>query len=106
MITAGVVMAGVLSASLPVATQAPAQFRSGVDVVELNVAVTNGKKVVADLTAADFEVLDNGVRQEVLSVSRELLPIDVTMVIDTSASLTPLLENGDHQRGQSDPPGD
>lgn len=68
------------------------QFRSGVDVVQLTVAVINGKKVVADLTAKDFDVLDNGVKQSVLSVSRELLPIDVTMVIDTSESLTPALQ--------------
>jgi uncharacterized protein (UPF0264 family) len=32
-----------------------AQFRAGVDVVMLNVAVTDGKKNIADLTAADFE---------------------------------------------------
>lgn len=83
-----IVVVTAASGSLPVAARAPAQFRGGVDVVELNVAVTNGKKVVADLTAADFEVRDNGVRQQVLSVSRELLPIDVTMVIDTSESLT------------------
>ena len=66
-------------------------FRTAVDVVELSVAVTSGKTVVADLTATDFEVLDNGVKQDVLGVSRELLPIDVTLVIDTSESLTPAL---------------
>jgi uncharacterized lipoprotein YbaY len=66
-------------------------FRSSVDVVELNVAVTSGKKPVADLTARDFEVTDNRVKQEVLSVSRETEPIDVTMVIDTSESVTETL---------------
>jgi VWFA-related protein len=76
---------------LVVEAQQP-QFRGGVDVVELTVAVMNGKKVVVDLTAEDFQVLDNGMRQDVLSVSRELLPIDVTLVIDTSESLTPALQ--------------
>jgi len=66
-------------------------FRSSVDIVELNVAVSSGKKVVADLTARDFEVTDNRVKQEVLSVSRETEPIDVTMVIDTSESVTETL---------------
>ena len=67
-------------------------FRAGVDVVELSVAVTSGKNVVTDLVAADFAVTDNGVQQEVLSVTRELLPIDVILVLDTSASLTTTLE--------------
>jgi VWFA-related protein len=67
-------------------------FRSGVDVVELAVAVTSGKAFVGDLTAADFEVVDNGVKQHVLSVERESVPIDVILVLDTSDSLTAALE--------------
>ncbi|HXT68653.1 MAG TPA: VWA domain-containing protein [Vicinamibacterales bacterium] len=63
------------------------QFRTGIDVVQLNVAVTDKTKVIADLIAADFEVRDNDVVQEVTNVSREALPIDVTMVIDTSESV-------------------
>jgi uncharacterized lipoprotein YbaY len=66
-------------------------FRTSVDVVELNVAVFSGKKPVADLTARDFEVTDNRVKQAVLSVSRETEPIDVTMVIDTSESVSETL---------------
>ena len=75
-----------------VITQTP-QFRAGVDVVQLNVAVTDKTRVISDLTAADFEVLDNGVRQEVVSVSRETLPIDVTMALDTSESVVQWLQN-------------
>jgi VWFA-related protein len=74
------------------AAQQP-QFRSGVDVVQLNVAVTSKNTVIADLTATDFEILDNGVRQEVTHISREVLPIDVTMVIDTSASVVPWVQS-------------
>jgi hypothetical protein len=65
-----------------------AQFRAGVDVVMLNVAVTDGKKNIADLTAADFEVLDNGVPQEVVSVARETWPIDLMVLMQTSLPLT------------------
>lgn len=65
---------------------AQVQFRSGVDVVTLNVAVTNGQNVVAGLTAADFEVLDNGVPQQVVSLAHESWPIDVTLLIHTKAS--------------------
>ena len=56
--------------------------------VELNVSVTDGRKVVADLTTADFDVFDNGVKQQVVSVTREKFPIDVTLVVDTSRSLS------------------
>jgi hypothetical protein len=74
--------------------QQPPQFRTSVDVVELNVAVLDGRKVVANLTPADFEVTDNGVRQQVLSVTSENVPIDVTMVIDTSESVSePLMRS-------------
>lgn len=77
----------------PTASQQMPQFRTGVDVVQLNVAVTDKTKVISDLVAADFEVLDNGVRQEVVSVSREALPIDVTMALDTSESVVQWIQN-------------
>ena len=75
-----------------VTSQRP-QFRAGVDVVQLNVSVTDRTRVISDLVAKDFEVLDNGVRQEVVSVSRETLPIDVTMALDTSESVVQWLQN-------------
>jgi hypothetical protein len=76
-----------IAALAPIAARQQPQFRTGIDVVQLNIAVTDKTRVVSDLVASDFEVLDNGVRQEVLSISREALPIDVTMAIDTSQSL-------------------
>jgi hypothetical protein len=83
-----VITLGVAALSVPAASQQQMpQFRAGIDVVQLNIAVTDKTRVVSDLVAADFEVLDNGVRQDVMSVSREALPIDVTMAIDTSQSL-------------------
>jgi len=88
-----VLSALVVAAWSGTATTQQQPFRSGVDVVELPVAVTSGRTVVTDLTAQDFEVMDNGVRQKVLSVSRELLPIDVILVLDTSDSLKPALES-------------
>jgi VWFA-related protein len=75
-----------------VTTQRP-QFRTGVDIVQLNVSVTEKTRVISDLVARDFEVLDNGVRQEVVSVSRETVPIDVTMALDTSESVVQWLQN-------------
>jgi VWFA-related protein len=62
-------------------------FRSGVEVVELDVSVTRGGVPVAGLTARDFALTDNGAAQEVASVTLERLPLSVTMVLDTSQSV-------------------
>ncbi len=40
------------------------------------------------MTAADFELLDNGVAQAITDVTYEKLPIDVTVLLDVSASVT------------------
>jgi len=74
-------------------------FRSGVDVVELNVVVSTGNRSVGGLTAEDFAVTDNGVAQTVTSVSLETMPIDVTLVIDSSASISPQLADAIGQAG-------
>jgi len=62
-------------------------FRSGVELVELDVSVTRGGVPVAGLTARDFGLTDNGVAQEVESVTLEKLPLSVTLVLDTSQSV-------------------
>jgi len=70
-----------------------ATFRSGVDAVTVDVSVRKGTRVVTGLGIADFEVLDNGVPQQVTDVSYGKLPIDVTLALDTSFSVSgPLLE--------------
>jgi VWFA-related protein len=68
-------------------------FRSGVDGVVIPVSVRNGNKAVAGLTAADFELRDNGVRQELQDASAEKIPIDVTLLLDLSSSVDgPMLQ--------------
>ena len=62
-------------------------FRSGVEVVELDVSVMRGGAPVAGLTARDFALTDNGVAQDVQSVTLEQLPLSVTLVLDTSQSV-------------------
>jgi len=68
-----------LLASAPAARQAPTrtgppQFRTGVEVVEVDVSVLDAKRrPVRGLTAADFTVLEDGKPQEILSFT----PIDV-----------------------------
>ena len=63
-------------------------FRTSADVVRIDAAVRRDKRPVTGLTADDFEVLDNGVPQQVSDLSYERLPIDVTIVLDVSASVT------------------
>ena len=73
----------------PPAPQQPATvFRTGADVVTVDASVQRERRPVTGLMAADFELLDNGVAQEVTSVTYEKLPIDVTLVLDVSASVT------------------
>jgi VWFA-related protein len=67
-------------------------FRSMANAVAVDVTVRDSKrKSVTGLRASDFEVYDNGVRQEVAEVSYGKLPIDVTVVLDVSFSVTGLM---------------
>jgi VWFA-related protein len=61
-------------------------FHAATDAVEVSVSVRSGRKAVTDLTAADFELLDNGVRQEISAVTMEQVPIDLTLLLDVSPS--------------------
>ena len=63
-------------------------FRTGADVVTVDASVQRERRPVTGLAAADFELLDNGVKQNVTDVTYEKLPIDVTFVLDVSASVT------------------
>ena len=62
-------------------------FRATADVVPVHVSVRTDRSVVNGLTAADFELHDNGVRQEITAVSADSLAVDVTLVVDTSGSV-------------------
>jgi VWFA-related protein len=63
-------------------------FRSGVELVQLDVSVTRGGQPVSNLTARDFALTDMGVAQEVESVTLDRLPLSVTLVLDTSQSVS------------------
>jgi VWFA-related protein len=80
-----VIVAGLLAAQLVSSPQTT--FRSGVEIVELDVSVTRGGVPVAGLTARDFALTDNGIAQQVQSVTLEELPLSVTLVLDTSQSV-------------------
>jgi VWFA-related protein len=70
--------------------QVPAQkptFSSRVEAVRLDALVTDNGRPVRDLGAADFEVFDNGVLQQVDFVNLEQLPLNVILVLDMSGSV-------------------
>jgi len=82
-----VIAAFVLAAAgLPAQTQNPT-FSSKVEAVRVDVLVTEDGKPVRGLRAADFEVLDNGVRQTVEFASAEQLPLNVVFTFDLSDSI-------------------
>jgi Ca-activated chloride channel homolog len=70
------------------AQEQPPVFRASADVVSVDATVQRDRRPVIGLKPADFELLDNGVPQEIADVAYERLPIDVTLVLDVSASVT------------------
>jgi VWFA-related protein len=62
-------------------------FTSRVDAVRVDVLVTEDGRPVQGLTPGDFELLDNGVRQQVDLASFEEIPLNVVLALDMSASL-------------------
>jgi len=88
----------VLIGGTPQATQKPASpkepaegqspaFRAGVDLVSLNVSVSEGPRFITDLQQEDFQVFEDGVKQDVTFFTRSNLPVALALLIDTSASM-------------------
>ena len=64
------------------------QFRVTVDLISLNVTVTDtGNRFVTDLLENDFSVFEDGISQDISVYSRENLPIRMVLLMDTSASM-------------------
>ncbi|HEY6212729.1 MAG TPA: VWA domain-containing protein [Vicinamibacterales bacterium] len=71
------------------AAQPPQQpsFKAGVDLVSLNVTVSDGQRFVTDLAPEDFNVYEDGVKQDVTFFNKANLPIALALLLDTSASM-------------------
>jgi len=63
------------------------RYRSSTDAVLVDVEVRAGGKPVQGLTAADFELKDSGVPQEIQAVSFADVPISLLLALDVSASV-------------------
>jgi Ca-activated chloride channel family protein len=66
-------------------------FRSAIDVVSMNVTVTDTSnsttRYVTDLTEKDFEIFEDGVKQDLTLFNRSNLPVALSLLIDTSSSM-------------------
>jgi Ca-activated chloride channel homolog len=74
--------------------QAPAQeppqtphFSTQAEFVRVDVLVTNRGSSMAGLRGDDFELLDNGVPQQVTVTDTSTLPVDVALALDVSGSV-------------------
>lgn len=80
--TVAVLLAG--AAAVTISAQ---RIRSGIELVSLSVTVTEGTKYITDLAEADFEVFEDGVKQDLTFFSRMQQPIALAVLIDTSNSM-------------------
>jgi Ca-activated chloride channel family protein len=63
-------------------------FRSSIDVVSMSVTVTDStNRYVTDLSEKDFEIFEDGVKQELTLFNRSNLPVALSLLIDTSSSM-------------------
>ena len=94
LLLAAVVLAPGIIAGTPTRPGDPqAVFRSHVDGVSVEVSVRSAGKPVEGLTAKDFVLIDNGVRQQIEILDTEAVPLDVTLIIDTSGSTATVVES-------------
>ena len=83
-----VLLAFILVAALASTPSAQGTFRAGVDVVSLNVTVTDPTNhYVTDLEEHNFSVFEDGVKQDLSFFTRKQQPIALSMLLDSSASM-------------------
>lgn len=77
---AACLLAGAVAAQVPV-------FESRVDAVYVDVLATRGGALLPGLTATDFDVRDNGVKQSVTLVGRDSVGVHAVLALDVSGSV-------------------
>jgi hypothetical protein len=83
------VAAIVAGASLAADARQQGVYRGRADIVVIDVSVSNGRTAIAGLTRDDFVLTDDGVPQAILDFAHGTLPLDVTLTLDISGSMTP-----------------
>ena len=87
---AGVALTLVSVAAQPPQVKRPPDqvFRAAVEMVSLNVTVTDQKQhYLTDLESKDFVIFEDGAKQDITYFNRTTLPIALSLLIDTSASM-------------------
>lgn len=83
----------------PAQPDAPPQtehvLKVSVNVVTLDAQVLNKKtrQPISELKAEDFEVFDDGVKQQITSLSKDKLPLSVVFLFDLTDSVRPVLKS-------------
>lgn len=97
-------------AQSPAAPQRGSAFRSGIDLVTLNVTVTDLKhRFVNMLTQDDFAVFEDGVQQDISFFAGDKVPLDLAILLDSSSSMAPVwstAKNAAIRLAQTARPGD
>jgi VWFA-related protein len=88
----GIAIVSVVGALVPVTAQQPPTFRSRTEVVSVDVLVRVKNRPVGGLQSSDFEVKDNGVPQQIDAIRADAVPLDVTLVLDVSGSVSSLID--------------
>ena len=86
------VLSALVSATTLLPVGAQPVFRSGTEAVSISVSVKRGNVPLPNLVSTDFRLLDNGVVQAVDAFSVESVPLDLTLVVDTSGSTAGALD--------------
>src|SRR5437660_1824038 len=77
-----------------------AQTKDSIDVVKVNtdlvvfdaqVVDKKTRRIIGDLSRDDFEVTENGVKQQISYFSRDELPLSIILLIDVSRSVRPII---------------
>jgi Ca-activated chloride channel family protein len=77
----------------PTPDQLRPAFRAGIEVVSLNVTVTDSSgHYITDLDQGDFSVFEDGVKQDLSFFNRRQQPIALSLLLDSSASMEDKLE--------------
>lgn len=97
MIARPIVIAGLTWLSVAAVQAQGPVFSTKVEAVRVDVLVTDKGQPLLGLTPADFEVLDNGVPQQVEFVSYDQIPLNVVLALDMSDSVAG--ERLEHLRG-------
>jgi Ca-activated chloride channel family protein len=75
-------------APTPATGQTATPFRAGVELVSLNVTVTDPTgRFISDLEQGDFAVFEDGAKQDVTFFTRRIQPVALSLLLDSSASM-------------------